>query len=44
MMIANALPLGATSTGEIFDFELTVAIDLFRARLYLDRQKIKSRT
>ncbi|MBE7380647.1 MAG: TIGR03960 family B12-binding radical SAM protein [Leptolyngbya sp. SIO1E4] len=32
---ANALPLGATSSGEIVDFELTEAIDLadFRVRL-----------
>jgi len=28
IMIANALPLGATSTGEIVDFELTKPIDI----------------
>ncbi|MCC3436171.1 MAG: TIGR03960 family B12-binding radical SAM protein [Oscillatoriales cyanobacterium] len=33
--VANALPLGVTSTGEIADFELTESIDLeiFRAKL-----------
>jgi radical SAM family uncharacterized protein/radical SAM-linked protein len=33
--IANALPLGATSTGEIVDFELTIALDAesFRQQL-----------
>ena len=35
IMIANALPLGATSTGEIADFELTAAMDVadFQAKL-----------
>jgi len=33
--VANALPLGVTSTGEIADFELTesIALEMFRAKL-----------